>query len=461
MKATLAGKKVLVMGLGRFGGGIDTVRFAARAGAQVTVTDKATPEQLRDSLGQLSDLSNVEYHLGRHDAEDFATADLIVANPAVPPSHEFLQLARRQGRTVTSQVGLFFQSCPARIIGITGANGKSTTTSVTAHLLENARPRTSPQPYEKVWLSGNIGDRPLLTILDEISARDLVVLEISSFQIEQLAEIRQGPYVALLTNLTPNHLDRYGTFEAYCAAKEGLFQFQPLDREAPAVSIFNAEDEVARSWLQKYRGQPGRTCLTFCPEDISDAVSSGYALPGRANLANLAAARTIAGCFGVTDRAIRDCLPGFKALAHRLELVADALGVRWYNDSKATTPEGTMVALAAFDGPKILIAGGYDKHIPFDELGRRIAARTKTVILIGQAAEKIADAIHAGAHTGTRPDVRRAGSLAEAVELAGRLAAPGDVVLLSPACASYDMFENYEQRGRLFADLARRISARL
>jgi UDP-N-acetylmuramoylalanine--D-glutamate ligase len=227
------------------------------------------------------------------------------------------------------------------------------------------------------------------------------------------------------------------------------------------VSIFNAEDEVARSWLQKYQRQPGRTCLTFCPEDVSGAVRSGYTLPGRANLANLAAARTIAGCFGVTDQAIRDCLPGFKALAHRLELVADAHGVRWYNDSKATTPEGTMVALAAFDSPKILIAGGYDKHIPFDELGRRIATRTKAVVLMGQAAEKIADAIHAGTETGAGPDVRRAGSLAEAVELAAGLAAPGDVVLLSPACASYDMFENYEQRGRLFADLARGISARL
>jgi UDP-N-acetylmuramoylalanine--D-glutamate ligase len=458
MNATLAGKRVLVMGLGRFGGGVDTVRFAVRSGAHVTVTDKATPEQLRESLGQLADLSNVEYHLGRHDAEDFATADMIIANPAVPPGHEFLQLARRQGRTIASQIGLFFQSCPARIIGITGANGKSTTTSLTAYLVEHARPGTSPRPYEKVWLSGNIGARPLLTILDEIGPRDLVVLELSSFQIEQLAELHRGPHVALLTNLTPNHLDRYGTFEAYCAAKEGLFQFQPLDPQAPALSVLNAEDEVARSWRQKYAGQPGRTCLTFCPEDICEGLRRVYALPGRANLSNLAGARAIARCFGVTDQAIQDCLAGFQALAHRLELVADARGVRWYNDSKATTPEGTMVALAAFEGPKILIAGGYDKHIPFEELGRRIAAGTKAVVLIGQAAGKIADAIRAGAGTDAGPAVHFAGSLAEAVEAAGRLAAPGDVVLLSPACASYDMFENYEQRGHQFADLARRLN---
>jgi len=245
MSMELADKKVLVMGLGRFGGGGDAARYAAGAGAHVVVTDKALPEKLADSLEQLRDLPQIEYHLGRHEAEDFATADVVIANPAVPPDSEFLEIARRHGRVVTSQMGLFFQSCPARIIGITGANGKSTTTTVTAHILENARPvgrlsHIAPSscviedgarhaPYEKVWLSGNIGDRPLLTILDRIGPGDLVVLEISSFQIEQLAQVRQAPHVSLLTNLTPNHLDRYGTFEAYCAAKEGLFAFQPLD----------------------------------------------------------------------------------------------------------------------------------------------------------------------------------------------------------------------------------------
>jgi len=361
---------------------------------------------------------------------------------------------------VISQVGLFFQLCPARIIGITGANGKSTTTTLTAHLLERARPPASPRAYEKVWLSGNIGDRPLLTILDQIGPRDLVVLEISSFQVEQLAEVRKAPHVSLLTNLTPNHLDRYGTFEAYCAAKEGIFQFQPLDAESPAVSIFNSEDKIASAWYQKYRRQGGRTCLTFSADDVSSEIRADYALPGRANLSNLAAAMAIARRFGVSDRSIKDCLPDFKALPHRLELVGDANGIRWYNDSKATTPEGTMVALAAFECPKILIAGGYDKHIPFDELGGKIAQSTKAVILIGQTAGKIADAI-AAASGNSRADVRFAGSLAEAVELAGRLAVPGDVVLLSPACASYDMFENYQERGRLFAQLVQRVGERL
>jgi UDP-N-acetylmuramoylalanine--D-glutamate ligase len=408
-------------------------------------------------LEQLRPLAEIEYHLGRHDPEDFATADLVVANPAVSPDNEFLALARRHGRVVTSQIGLFFQSCPAPIIGITGANGKSTTTTLTAHLLERAEPR-SDRPYEKVWLSGNIGDRPLLTILEQIRPRDLVVLEISSFQVEQLAEIQKGPNVALLTNLTPNHLDRYGTFEAYCAAKEGLFQFQPRDAQVPALSIFNAEDEIARRWFQKYHAQPGRRCLTFCADDVSDELRARYALPGRANLSNLAAALTIARSFGVSDRSVLSCLPDFHALPHRLELVGDIHGVRWYNDSKATTPEGTMVALSAFEGPKILIAGGYDKHTPFDELGRRIAATAKAAILIGQTAGQIADAIRAGLANDGGAEVRFTRSLAEAVETANRLAAPGDVVLLSPACASYDMFENYQQRGHQFAELVRRIS---
>jgi UDP-N-acetylmuramoylalanine--D-glutamate ligase len=457
MGKELAGKRVLVMGLGRFGGGVDAARYAAQTGAKVVVTDKAKEDQLRDSISQLSDLSGIEYRLGGHDPEDFAAADVVIANPAIPPDNEFLQVARRHGRIVTSQMGLFFQSCPARIIGITGANGKSTTTTLTAHILENARPKAAGHAYGRVWLSGNIGDKPLLTILDQVRPDDLVVLEISSFQIDQLAQIGQAPKVSLLTNLTPNHLDRYGAFEAYCASKENLFTHQTLDQNNPAVSIFNAEDPIARSWFAKYRSQPGRTCMQFSADDIGSELRARYALPGRANQSNLAAARAIARCFGVSDSAIQDCLSDFKALPHRLELVAEGRGVRWYNDSKATTPEGTMVALSAFDRPKILIAGGYDKHTPFDVLGEKIASGVKAAILIGQTAQMIADAIRA-ARGGQRIDIRFAGSLAEAVESAGRIAARGDVVLLSPACASYDMFENYQQRGRQFGELARQLS---
>lgn len=442
------------MGLGRFGGGVDVARFAVDAGARVTVTDLASEEQLGDSIGQLASCSGIEFRLGLHDLDDFASADMVVANPAVKPDNRFLEVARQHGRIVTSQVGLFFQLCRARIVGITGANGKSTTATLTAHLLRQAQGEKS---YGNVWLSGNIGDQPLLTILDRIEPNDVVVLELSSFQIEQLAELHEAPQIALLTNLTPNHLDRYGTFDAYCAAKEGLFQYQRRDADRQAISIFNAEDEIAARWFDRYNAQSGRVCIRFSSDDVPAEFRRAYRLPGRAYRSNLAGAVAIARNLDVRDDSIEASLPTFKALPHRLELVGEWNSVAWYNDSKATTPPSGMVALDAFDRPEIVIAGGYDKHLPFDDFGRKIAQKAKAAILIGQTAGQIAGAIPAGSQT----RVEFADSLAEAVRKAHQLACPGDVVLLSPACASYDMFENYQQRGNLFARLVRELAVEL
>jgi len=476
LKYEFAGKTVLVMGLGRFGGGVDVARFAYDAGVKVIVTDLASAEQLSDSLNQLRDLDGIEFHLGSHVPSDFEQADIVVANPAVPGDNKFLQIARRANRFVTSQISIFFELCPAKIIGITGANGKSTTTTLTAHLLKNTLSKTviaseakqsQTTRYEKIWLSGNIGNQPLLTILDQINPEDLVVLELSSFQLEQLAEIQKAPDVALLTNLTPNHLDRYGTFENYCAAKENIFKFQKPDDSRPAVSIFNAEDEIAAEWFEKYKNDAGpqgtgRICIKFSADDISDELRSYFVLPGRANLSNLAAAMAVTGLFDITDDDIKNALPAFKALPHRLELVETINGVSWYNDSKATTPEGAITALEAFDQPTIIIAGGYDKNIPFNELGEKIAQKAKAAILIGTTATKIESAINnakmslreAQQRSNLKPrdtKIKLVDSLAEAVQLANQLTETGDLVLLSPACASYDMFENYEQRGNEFS----------
>jgi UDP-N-acetylmuramoylalanine--D-glutamate ligase len=463
-KEPFSGKIVLVMGLGRFGGGVDTAKFLAEAGAKVIITDLASQQQLSDSVKKLEEFPDIEFHLGSHDEDDFLQADIIVANPAVPPDNKFLQLARRHKKIITSQIGIFFQLCPATIIGITGANGKSTTAALTAHLLKSAgdEQRAKPAPSgvegsdENVWLSGNIGNEPLLTILNNIKANDLVVLEISSFQIEQLAEIQKAPKIALLTNLTPNHLDRYGTFENYCAAKENIFKLQQLDRNGPATSIFNAEDEIAAEWFEKYKCDAGRTCIKFSTSDVSQNTRDYFSLPGKANLSNLAAAISIAKYFGVDNDQIKKALLSFKALPHRLEFVAEKRGVRWFNDSKATTPLSAITALEAFDQPIILIAGGYDKHLPFDEFGQKIAEKAKAAILIGQTAPQIADAIRNAINKrGTR--IENVESLDEAVQSAHRLTEPGDVVLLSPACASYDMFENFEQRGREFISLVRAL----
>ena len=517
-KEFFTGRKVLVMGLGRFGGGVDVAKFAAKAGAKVMVTDLASQEQLSDSISQLKEFSrlrlgpsprraDIEFHLGSHNAIDFEQADIIVVNPAVPGDNEFLKLARRSNKLITSQINIFFEFCPAQIIGITGANGKSTTAALTAHLLRSASgerratgdesviaseakqsqitsiehrlsavasAKAEASSIEHVWLSGNIGNEPLLTRLDQIAPVHLVVLELSSFQIEQLAHIRKAPKVALLTNLTPNHLDRYGTFEDYCAAKEGIFRFQKLDDKFPAVSIFNAEDKVSSEWYDKYKNDAGRLCITFSADDIGEQLRRYFALPGRANLSNLAGAMAVARHFGIDDDRIRACLPQFKALPHRLELVAKIKGVSWYNDSKATTPESAIAALEAFEQPMIIIAGGYDKKIPLDEFGGKIAKNAKAAILLGQTAEQIASAIRNARMSlrakrsnlnkqDTRYEIRDTkiefvNSLAEAVELANRLADGGDVVLLSPACASYDMFENFQDRGRQFVGLVHKIS---
>ena len=448
-------KKVLVMGLGRFGGGVDVAKFACDAGAKVTITDLAPAEKLNDSLKQLEEFPDIEYHLGSHNPVDFEQADIIVVNPAVPPDNEFLQIARRHNKLITSQINIFFEMCPAQIIGITGANGKSTTAALTAHLLRAGLGQEGFK-YSNVWLSGNIGNEPLLTILEQIGADDLVVLELSSFQIEQLAQIQKAPKVALLTNLTPNHLDRYGTFADYCAAKENIFRFQRAEENFPAVSFFNADDKVSAEWFEKYKQETGRVCLKFSTDDVSKEIRKQFGLPGRANLSNLAAAVAIAKHFGVGDEQIKTYLPKFKPLPHRLELAAEINGVKWYNDSKATTPQSAIASLEAFEEPVIIIAGGYDKNLPFDELGEKIAQKAKAAILIGETAKKISEAIKVRRSTGAQ--VHKVTNVLEAVNLASRHAASGDVVLFSPACASYDMFDNFQHRGREFVKLVTRRS---
>jgi len=453
-------KKVLIMGLGRFGGGVDAALFADGCGAKVTITDMLPDNKLKESIEQLQGLGEFEYHLGFHLQEDFNNTDIVIVNPAVNPDNEYLEIARQHKKVITSQVEIFFELCPARIIGITGANGKSTTAALTAHLLKAGIDQEGID-YKNVWLSGNIGNEPMLTLLEHISTDDLVVLELSSFQLEQLAWIEKAPFLALITNLTPNHLDRHGTFENYCAAKKNIFKYQRLDEENPAVSVFNAEDEITAEWFEKYNKQRGRLCIKYSTGDISDEIAGAFMLPGRANRSNLAAALAVSDYFGVDINAAKSTLPEFKALAHRLELVAEINGVKWYNDSISTTPVSSIAALDSFEEPKILIAGGYDKGLAFDELGKVIAQKAKAAILIGDTSRKISDAIKSATEDTENSEklikVEIVDSLEEAVELANKIAVAGDVVLLSPACASYDMFDNFQHRGREFIKLVHKL----
>lgn len=445
-KAFFENKKVVVMGLGRFGGGVDSALFAAKCGADVLVTDLAKESELADSIEALKHVT-VQYRLGEHRDEDFQTADILIINPAVPPDNRYLQIAQKTGVFLTSQMEIFLGLCPAKIVGITGANGKSTTASLTAHLLQAGSAR--------VWLGGNIGHQPLLDIVDDIDKNDIVVLEISNFQLEQLARIQRAPHISLITNLTANHIDRHGTFEEYCRVKEGIFKYQKADASAPAVSIFNAEDSITRAWYQKYLKEQGRKCLAFSADDVSDEYAGLLQLPGRANRSNLAAALAVVSCFDINPAAVAEAIRTFKGLPNRCQLVADINGIRWYDDSKATTPVSTMAALNGIDEPKILIAGGYDKKISFAELGRCIAKRTKAAVLIGQTASKIADVILSCGQT--RCIIKYADSMQQAVQISNQLAVSGDVVLMSPACASYDMFKNYIQRSEAFIEAVKKL----
>ncbi len=448
MANILSGKRVVVMGLGRFGGGEDSAIFAVKSGGKVLVTDLAKPEELAGTLKQLEGLP-IEYRLGEHRMEDFTTADVVIVNPAVPPTNKFIAAAEKAGATITSQVELFFQLCPAPIVGITGSNGKSTTTSLIYHLLAAGEGQKQCIPYNKVWLSGNIGNRPFLGMLEQITKQDIVVLELSSFQLEQLSRIKAAPFVSIITNLTPNHLDRHGTFEGYCAAKEFIFSNQTLSPNNPCVSIFNAEDSVTLGWYEKYKSQSGRKSMLFSSDNVSRKLLDAYPLIGRANRSNLAAALKVVEHFGVAEEKLVEAVKTFQSLPDRLQLVAKINDIRWYNDSKSTTPVSTIAALDGIEEPKILIAGGYDKHIPFDGLGKVIVARAKAVVLLGQTADAIQKAIE---NAGGGVVIRRVTSMPEAVEVCRQLAVPGDVVLMSPACASWDMFENYQQRARIFAE---------
>jgi len=450
-----AGKTVVVMGLGRFGGGIDTAKFAAGSAKKVIVTDMAKESELAKSVAALKGIANIEFHLGGHLEEDFRNCDVVISNPAVPPENKYLKIARDSGREITSQINIFFAVCPAMKIAITGANGKSTTTSLTAHLLKAGLGQAG-YAFTNVWLGGNIGNEPLLTILDQIKPTDAVVLELSSFQLEHLAQTQRMPDVSLITNLTPNHLDRHGTFENYCRAKEYMFEMQKLDGCRPAVSVFNGDDKISREWYTKYKNDKGRICYLTGADDVDGKFAAVFPLPGRANLENLAGAFAIAKHFGVSDERIIESLGKFISLPHRLELCGTVDGVRYYNDSIATTPVSVIVALDAFKEPKVIIAGGYDKHIPFDELGREMAKKAKAVVLIGQTAKAISEAIRNGG--GATFDISFADSLENAIKAARAKADRGDVVIMSPACASYDMFENFQQRGNMFRDFVKAMA---
>jgi len=479
----LAGMRVLVMGLGRFGGGIGVTRWLVEQGADVTVTDLADETTLADSLRQLDGLP-VSYRLGQHNERDLDGTQLLVVSPAVDKARSaFFQTAILSGIPWTSENNLFFERCRGQIIGVTGSVGKSTTTAMIGEVLRAHFSEQRDPP--KVFVGGNIG-RSLLQDLPQIGPRDIVVLELSSFQLEDLAAIRIGPHHAVLTNIRPNHLDRHGTMAAYVDAKMNIVRFL---RE-PGSITFNADDEeLARAlgrvrplspdgglWcpvsehdsrapvrlegeaIVACRNMPGLTagCAVAGSPGVYEPVirTADLGVPGRHNVRNAMLAVGVGLLYGAGNDAMARALRAFRGLPHRLEFVAEVGGVRYYNDSKSTTPDSAIMAVEAFEAPVVLIAGGYDKGVSFDALGQAAARRCRAVVCVGNTRQAIADAVRRSA-AACAPEVRLAEGFDEAVAVARRLAHPGDVVLLSPACASYDLFANYEERGERFRTIVR------
>jgi UDP-N-acetylmuramoylalanine--D-glutamate ligase len=432
----LSNKRVTVVGLGHFGGGIATARWLIEQGAKVLVTDRQPREQLADSTEQLADL-DVQYRLGEHRIEDFTQTDLVVTSPAVMPTSVFLTAARDAGVPVTTEIRLFTERCPARVIGVTGTKGKSTTTAMLSRMLERSGGR-------KIWTGGNIG-RSLLSDLPNIKPDDLVVLELSSFMLHYLAEAKWSAHVALVTMLAIDHVDWHGSPADYLAAKTSIVKFQKADDWAvlgEAVAHIALFAGAATGRIKWFNTQGRRFAL---------------AIPGEHNQFNAQAAFAAASIFNVSFDDAQAAVRDFTGLPHRLELVHEHDGVRYFNDSIATIPEAAVAALAAFEPKTVVqIVGGADKGLAFDGMCSALNERAKAVLCIGKTSGKIETLMKQTASL-RQTSVYNCQNLESALKRAKQLVRPGDVVLLSTGCASYDQFTNFEHRGQTFAELARRL----
>jgi UDP-N-acetylmuramoylalanine--D-glutamate ligase len=445
----LRGKRVLVVGLARTG--VATSLFCAARGAIVTATDTRTENAIGEALPQLR-AAGVHLELGGHSKEIFLKQDLIIPSPGVPADAPLLQTARLNGITSWSEIELAGRFLKGRLIGITGSNGKTTTTSLIEHILRSAGVPTI--------LAGNIGT-PLISIVEQTNDRTIAVAELSSFQLELIETFR--PNISVFLNLTPDHLDRHHTFEAYGAAKTRIFENQT---EADSA-VLNADDPATTKhapakpqvfWFsRKQRVAQGAFVreaeIIFRREGKDESVLKIQDIPlaGAHNVENVLAAVAATRLADVEAAAIAKGVRSFSGVEHRLEFVAEIGGVRYYNDSKATNVDATLKALNAFPGRILVILGGKDKGSDYTLLQAPLREKAILALLIGAAGDKIEKQI-AGSVA-----IERTGTIERAVEIASHAARPGDIVLLAPACASFDQFDNYEHRGRVFKDLVHHL----
>lgn len=493
--ADMRDHRVVVVGLAREGEAL--TRFLASHKCQVVATDLRPLETFGERLATLVE-AGVRCVLGDHPFSVLDGAEIVFVSPGVPFDAPLLNEARRRGLPLSTESRLFCELCAAPIIGVTGSSGKTTTTTLVAEMLR--------ADGHHVWVGGNIG-QPLIEKVTQIQAADYAVLELSSFQLEYYHPSANAhvdtvhpiwlpllcgwsPHIAAILNITPNHLDRHPSMEAYTHAKRAIVAY----RKPEDIAVLGYDNPITREmgehlsgdirWFSRHARVPTGACLMNTQHGPAVVVCRGGAtqhdnfkartvcrvdeirLRGEHNVDNVLAACTIADALGVSVEAMHQVCTTFSGVSHRLEWVAEVAGVQYYNDSIATTPERLAAALRSFQEPIVLLAGGRDKHLPWDEAARLMLERARHIILFGEAAmlisaelAKVKAAAPRKRHHGW-PAVRRVATLEEAVELAASVAQAGDVVLLSPGCASFDAFTDFAERGDRFRELVVRLQMR-
>ena len=453
-KAYIKGKSVAIMGMGV--SNTPLIRYLMDLDAQITVFDRKTEEELDRSLIEEYAIQGINFSLGEHYLDNLVDFDMIFRSPSMRPDTPELLNEIERGAILTSEIEKLIELCPSKVIGVTGSDGKTTTTTLIYKMLEVAK--------HHCYLGGNIGI-PLFSKIDEMTPEDIVVLELSSFQ---LMTLKKSPNISIITNISPNHLDIHKTYEEYIDAKKNIFRFQ----DDTGIVILNEDNEITKTFVNEAKGEvrlfsvkekvnngaylENNTIKMTTEEGTVDVIhTEDILLLGMHNMENICTAISAVKDF-VTVEDIVQVLTTFKGVEHRNEFVANVNGVKWYNDSIGSSPTRTIAGLVSFKDKVILIAGGYDKHLDYTNLGTYIVDHVKTLILLGQTKEKIKNATLSELEkrgNSTVLPIKECSSLEEAVEEAKNAAKEGDIVFFSPASASFDMFKNFEERGNKFKEI--------
>ncbi|MBN1218773.1 MAG: UDP-N-acetylmuramoyl-L-alanine--D-glutamate ligase [Anaerolineae bacterium] len=472
----LSGLRALVVGLGREGTALAV--FLAEHGVTVIATDQQPAQEITAAVTSLQE-AGVALILGEHPVSLLDEADILFVSPGVPLEIPILQAARARKIPLSTESRLFCHLCPASIVAVTGSSGKTTTTTLVGKMME--------ADGRKTWVGGNIG-QPLISVIDQIEPGDAVVMELSSFQLTYFhARLNKGvevsalsglldnwsPLIGAILNITPNHLDRHPSMKHYVQAKRAIVDYQGPEGRA----IMGLDNDLSRTighqlgsrtrWFSLEVLTPGGAGLIKDEVMLLDLDGASHHVMGRQeiklrgehNLSNILAACLIAREAGVSLEAMRQAVTGFTGVAHRLQLIREVNGVSYYNDSISTTPERMMAALRSFDEPIVLLAGGRDKHLPWGDAAHLMMKKTQHIILFGEATEIIARAVDKARQRAKKivPALHRCVNLEEAVHLAAQVARPGNVVLLSPGCASFDAFRDFAERGERFGEYVQRL----